>query len=375
MAVLDLGHRLRVTEVTDRAAFEALADEWDALVAATDDQIFYRHEFVRTWIAHFAPTRPLRVLLARDACGRLAAVLPLVQHRTSSFGVPLTELRSTANAHSCRFDLLAADADLASRVFFAHLAEDRHWDVLRIGEVPEGGRAWSLAAAASAGGYPVASTSVDSPYVPLRPSWPEQSATLPAKFKANCRRRRRKLEATGGVMFDGHGDGDEVDACLEEGFELEARGWKGSSGTAMAQSPSTRGFYSELARVARRGGYLRLYFLRVDGRPVAFQYGLCWNGSYLLLKPAYDESLADCSPGQLLVEDVLKDCIGHGLREFDFLGADMPWKRDWTEHARQHSTLWIFRNSPVGRGLAAARFKWMPAARRLVRQWRNARRP
>ncbi|TMQ16299.1 MAG: GNAT family N-acetyltransferase [Candidatus Rokuibacteriota bacterium] len=373
MAVLELERPLRVTEVTDRGAFEALAHEWDALVAATDDQIFYRHEFVRTWIAHFAPTAPLRVLLARDATGGLAAVLPLVEQRTSLLGAPLIELRSTANAHSCRFDLLAADADLAGRAFFAHLAEDRRWDVLRIGEVPEGGRAWTLAAAAAARGYPVASTSVDSPYVPLRPSWPEQSATLPAKFRANCRRRRRKLEATGAVTFDPCPGGDELDAYLEAGFELEARGWKGSRGTAMAQSQSTRGFYTELARAAWRGKYLRLYFLRVDGRPVAFQYGLCWNGRYLLLKPAYDESLAECSPGQLLVEDVLKDCISHGLREFDFLGADMPWKRDWTDHARQHSALWIFRNSAVGRALAAARFRWMPAARRLVQQWRTAR--
>ena len=261
MAVLELERPLRVTEVTDRGAFEALAHEWDALVAATDDQIFYRHEFVRTWIAHFAPTAPLRVLLARDATGGLAAVLPLVEQRTSLLGAPLIELRSTANAHSCRFDLLAADADLAGRAFFAHLAEDQRWDVLRIGEVPEGGRAWTLAAAAAARGYPVASTSVDSPYVPLRPSWPEQSATLPAKFRANCRRRRRKLEATGAVTFDPCPGGDELDAYLEAGFELEARGWKGSRGTAMAQSQSTRGFYTELARAAWRGKYLRLYFL------------------------------------------------------------------------------------------------------------------
>ena len=93
---------------------------------------------------------------------------------------------------------------------------------------------------------------------------------------------------------------------------------------------------------------------------------------------ALESSILREPGGQFLVQknaNVLKDCIGHGLREFDFLGADMPWKRDWTEHARQHSALWIFRNSPVGRGLAAARFRWMPAARRLVRQWRNARRP
>ena len=31
------------------------------LVKETDDQIFYRHEFIRIWIDNFAPTSKLRV--------------------------------------------------------------------------------------------------------------------------------------------------------------------------------------------------------------------------------------------------------------------------------------------------------------------------
>ncbi|HSP79034.1 MAG TPA: GNAT family N-acetyltransferase, partial [Myxococcaceae bacterium] len=192
---------------------------------------------------------------------------------------------------------------------------------------------------------------------------------LSSRFKANCRRRRRKLEERGRVEVERVEGGLELEARLEEGFSLEASGWKGRRGTAMAQDGRTRGFYSELAREAGYAGRLALYFLRLDGRAVAFQYGLCHGGRYFLLKPGYDESLGECSPGQLLMEEVLRDCIARGLREFDFLGPDMVWKRDWTDRVRRHSWLYVFNDTAFGRALCAAKFRWGPRAREVVTRW------
>ncbi|HZA13674.1 MAG TPA: hypothetical protein VE618_04235, partial [Myxococcaceae bacterium] len=118
----------RVEEIRDRCAFVSLEREWNALAAETDDQVFYRHEFLRVWIDNFAPTDQLRVLVLRDQVGRLEAALPLVARRGRMYGVPIRELSSASNAHSCRFDLLARDAATAGPAFFAHLAGDRSWD-------------------------------------------------------------------------------------------------------------------------------------------------------------------------------------------------------------------------------------------------------
>ena len=61
----------RVVEVTDRAAFMALEPEWNALVEATANELFYRHEFLRIWMDNFAPEAALRVLTLRDDDGTL----------------------------------------------------------------------------------------------------------------------------------------------------------------------------------------------------------------------------------------------------------------------------------------------------------------
>jgi CelD/BcsL family acetyltransferase involved in cellulose biosynthesis len=361
-----------VQEVTDRAAFMALEPEWNALVEATAGELFYRHEFLRIWIDNFAPSARLRVLTLRDSEGRLTAALPLLSERTTMYGVPVRQLSSAANAHSCRFDLLAREPEAAAASFMAWLRADRSWDVLRLTDVPEGGAGWSLLAKARSAGLSTGTwESLQSPYIPLPATREAFQATLQAKFKANCRRRRKKLEEKGEVTFERVEGGLALESALEEGFALEQSGWKGQRGTAMAQDSGTRGFYTELARDAAYSGRLSLYFLRLDGRPVAFHYGLTYGERYFLLKPGYDESLKECSPGQLLMEEVLADCISRGLREFDFLGPDMVWKRDWTDKVRRHTWLSVFNGSAFARALCAAKFRWVPAAKEVVARWKK----
>jgi CelD/BcsL family acetyltransferase involved in cellulose biosynthesis len=359
----------RVQVVTERAAFMALEPEWNALVAQTGDELFYRHEFLRVWLDNFAPGAQLRVLTLRDGTGALAAALPLLLERSSLYGAPVRQLVSAANPHSCRFDLVAREPKAAADAFLAHLRQDRSWDLLRLNDVPETGAGWALHRAAAGAGLATGSwESLQSPYFPLPRSHEAFQATLQSKFKANCRRRRKKLEEKGQVRFERYEGGVDLDAKLEEGFALEQSGWKGQRGTAMAQDARTRGFYTELARESARSGRLTLYFLRLDDRAVAFHFGLTHADRYLLLKPGYDEGLRECSPGQLLMEEVVKDCIARGVREFDFLGPDMVWKRDWTDQVRRHTWLYLFNDTAFARALCAAKFRWAPAAKEAAKE-------
>ncbi|RKH18181.1 GNAT family N-acetyltransferase [Corallococcus praedator] len=361
-----------VVEVNDRAAFMSLEAEWNRLVETTSNELFYRHEFLRLWLDNFAAGSRMRVLLLRGPDGELSAALPLVEERTSMYGMPVRQLTSAANAHSCRFDLLASDPELAADAFLTHLKQTGGWDVLRLTDVPEGGVGFRLVDEAKRRGLPVGGwESLQSPYVTLPAKKDAYFASLPSKFKANCRRRRRKLEEKGKVTFECVTGGLDLEGSLEEGLLLEQSGWKGQRGTAMAQDGKTRGFYTELARDAAYRGRLALYFLRLDGRAVAFQYGLEYGKRYFLLKPGYDESLKECSPGQLLMEEVLGACLDRGLTEFDFLGPDMVWKRDWTHEVRKHTWLYVFNDTAFSRALCATKFRWVPAAKEAVARWKR----
>ena len=152
---------------------------------------------------------------------------------------------------------------------------------------------------------------------------------------------------------------------------MEQSGWKGRKGTAAAQNQKARGFYAELAQSAAGRNYLSLYFLQLNGKAIASQYGLVRSGVYSLLMTCYDESFKEHAPGHLLLEEVAKDCNSRGLREIDFLGCDLDWKLDWSRLVRVHHWLFIFRNNRFGRALQKAKFKWIPAAKQRLRQWKK----
>ncbi|CAM3526289.1 GNAT family N-acetyltransferase [Corallococcus sp. ZKHCc1 1396] len=359
---------LRVAEVRDLAGFDALEAEWNALVTRVDDQVFYRHEFVRCWLEHFASGATLRILTARNATGDLVAVLGLQEQEGHQYGVPVRQLLSLTNKHSCRFDLLAEEPKQASAAFLSHLMGDPDWDVLRLSDVPEDGAAWALMHAARGAGMPWGAwPSARSPYLPL-PSTVEAWTKGRSNAKP-LRRRRRRLEEKGRVEVERVSGSEGLEARLEEAFALEQSGWKAQQGTAIAQAEHRRGFYTSLARMAADRGWLGLYFLRLDSRPIAFQYGLEYGDRYLAMKPGYDESLGEVSPGHLLTESLIQDFIGKGLKELDLLGDDAPYKREWTREVRQHHWLFIYRDTLVGQALQRSKFRWAPVAKRMVGRW------
>ncbi|MBK5256581.1 MAG: GNAT family N-acetyltransferase [Vicinamibacteria bacterium] len=368
---------MKVEEGQTLSAFAALEPEWNTLAAASGSGPFQRHECVSAWISSFGSGARLVVLTGRDRAGRLVAALPLLAEIGVVCGVPARLLVGAANTHSCRFDLIAEDPKSAGRAFLAFLLSRPGWDLLRIIDVTEGGKAWAIHQAAIEAGLPVGAwESERSPYLSLPSSYAEVLATKSPLFRANLRRRRRQLERLGTLTVERVTGGPALLQRLEEGFALEQRGWKGREGTAIAQDPRTRAFYTDFAIAAARHGYLSLFFLRLNGKAIAFHYGLVHDGIYYVPKLAYDDSLKGCSPGLVMLEEAIRDAIARGLSGYDFLGAEAEWKNRWSSTTRPGHWLFIFRDTRFGRALRKAKFEWVPSARRALsrveRTWRNS---
>ncbi len=362
-----LEDRLEVEELGSMVAFLALESEWNALVEASVALPFLRHECIRAWLFNFAPASRLAILIARDQGGNLVAALPLVLERGFVCGLPARQLVAAANTHSSRFDLIALDPRNAGRAFLDYLVQRPGWDLLRIIDVHEGGAAWQMYRAAEELGLPVGAWEGErSPYLAFPSTYEELLATKSPAFRANLRRRRRQLEKAGVLTLERVTSREGLIERLDEGLALERSGWKGRRGTAIAQDKRTRDFYTDVAKAAALHGYLSLFFLRLDGRPIAFHFGLVHDGIYSVPKLAYDEALRGASPGLVLVEEVIKDGISRGLRGYDFLGAEAEWKNKWSSSVRPNHWLFIFRDTLLGRALRRAKFGWLPAARRVL---------
>jgi CelD/BcsL family acetyltransferase involved in cellulose biosynthesis len=149
-------------------------------------------------------------------------------------------------------------------------------------------------------------------------------------------------------------------------MEIEASGWKGDRGTAMASSLATRRFYEEIAGWAARTGMLRLAFLRLDGHPLAFHLDLEHDGVLYHLKGGYDEAFARYSPGKVLHAALLEGAFESGLRRYELLGASEDYKLRWATGSEPRYLVQAFAGGARGYGGWLTHAVGRPLAKRAL---------
>ncbi|HEX2257311.1 MAG TPA: GNAT family N-acetyltransferase, partial [Afifellaceae bacterium] len=117
-------------------------------------------------------------------------------------------------------------------------------------------------------------------------------------------RQLRRLSEIAPVSFASYRRADEMATAMEAFLVVEAAGWKGRRGTAMAQDPALKRFAaSAVAGLARRGG-AAIDAMFVGDRPAAALVRFQAGGLSIPWKIAYDETFAGYSPGAQLMSHV-----------------------------------------------------------------------
>jgi CelD/BcsL family acetyltransferase involved in cellulose biosynthesis len=146
----------------------------------------------------------------------------------------------------------------------------------------------------------------------------ESAGALPASIRRERRakaRQWRRMCAEGGnpAVVDRSAD----KAAAAEFLRVEASGWKGRAGTALASRAEDAAFYREVAERFRASGRLRLYALEQGGATLAMQTSLCADHAVFDWKAAYDERFAGYGPGAQLQLQVLELERGRGAGWID----------------------------------------------------------
>lgn len=330
-----------------------LAEEWDSLADRAGAPPWARPGWVEAWWRAFG-SGDLDFLTAHSSDGRLAAVMPVARR--------LGRAEALVNWHSPEVPLVGDATALGARLFAGRprSAMLRH--------VPEEALAGVRAAALEARYRLLERIGERSPYVEISGSFEDYLGTLDRHHVKETLRRRRRLEGEGTVEFVVEEGRERLDELLAEGWPVEASGWKRESGTAVDSQPETLGFYTEIAHWAAGCGILRLAFLRLDGRAIAFELALEADGMYAILKGGFDVELRKFGPGGLITYDELRRAFELGLRRYEFLGTDEPYKTVWTAAAHERRVLHAFAPTPLGRAERAAYAYGRPLAKRLLRR-------
>ena len=188
---------------------------------------------------------------------------------------------------------------------------------------------------------------------------------LRGKKRKELRRQRARLEEAGALSEAVEEGAAGLDGWTDEFLVLEAEGWKGEAGTAMARREAEAAFLRGMLAGAAAVGALRRFSLRLDGRPVALVIGLA-SGDHGLYtyKIAHDPALSRYSPGVMAMLLVTRHVLGNGHAFADSCAAEGHPMIDslWRDRRVLHD--WIVPGSAASRavieGLTLARLARRP---------------
>ncbi|MCB5173883.1 GNAT family N-acetyltransferase [Microvirga lenta] len=166
-------------------------------------------------------------------------------------------------------------------------------------------------------------------------------------MRRNLKRFRKKLEGHGSVLVELRKGYPAASELLGEFIELEASGWKGRNGTAMADNPGAVAFYKALAENLGSDEEFEWYVIRVNNRVVAAQMCIRCGEALMLAKIAFDETYADCRPGHLLTGEVLRDVFSRqDVAEVNHL-SNADWEGFWRMSHDEYVDVHLVRKSAM----------------------------
>jgi len=329
-------------DVTDDEALEALAPEWDRLLAdSTAASPFLTWAWVSAWRRTLGDGHRLAVVAARHpGDGSLVGLAPFaVEERRAPGGLRYRALvfLGSGPAAPDHLDLMVArafEAGVAAPLWGAVLRRSRP-DLADLDGLRAGGLLEALVLRRRTDRRRFAEP-IPCPHLPLPPTWAEYESGLGRNLRQNLRRYARRLEeeAPGPVTRRLVVRPEEIDPTLDDLARLhqQVRNAHGQAGAF--RSPALKAFHHLAAYRFLEAGRLRLHRLDVAGKAIAVIYCVRQGDVVSFYTTGYDPAFARFGPGRDLMAHAIGAAIAEGATEFDFLRGDEAYKDQWGTRVR-----------------------------------------
>ncbi len=337
-----------VQRIEDPAAFQALREEWDELLAASlADSFFLTWEWLYAWWTHLAGDRRLFLLVARQG-GRLVAIAPLsLRARRVAGVVPLrsVEFLGADRLSSDYLDVIVRRGWEAEAIpaLAQYLADARL--ALELASVRRAGcaaaalsraltqrrwRMWEIPTAVC-------------PFIDLSGhTWESYLGTLESKPRNDFLRLLKNLTKKFSVRLEPASSEHQRREFMAHLVRLHNLRWQNLGGSDALHTADLVAFHDEVSRVTLERGWLRLFVLWLDGQPVASLYGFRYGRTFYFVQTGFDPAYGRHAVGLITVGLTIKSAIAEGAEEYDFLRGDEAYKFRWAREVRHLATLEVY---------------------------------
>ena len=195
--------------------------------------------------------------------------------------------------------------------------------------------------------------------------------------KGREKRALKKLTTLGAVKVIHLTEPEQIGASLESIVSAQISRFLASNRVSPLVGRERRTFLRQLSDLLSHSGWLKISQLEIDGRPVAWNYGFRFGGSWFWYLPTFQMEYEHVSPGscllRLLVEEGARDA---SLQWLDLGLGDEPYKERFANNSRQTRCVHLSRGFPrhvvrVARELLSSTAARFPRAGNKLRSART----
>ncbi|MFV1959512.1 MAG: GNAT family N-acetyltransferase, partial [Planctomycetota bacterium] len=343
---------LRVVHADTLEAFAPHATAWDALAASLPQTMpMLSHAWVATWLeGHLSEGgRPLGLFAYAGA--RLVGVLAGLLLPRRVLGLARERFRVPC-AYVTEDGDLALAPDRAVEALGALLAALRRTQprclAVDLGGVRDDSPTLEAVRAGVAGWSVAMDVDVTGASIPLDGGFEAWEAGLGKSLRKSFRSGRNRLRREGRELVHvAYRGSDARPEQLEDLAALEAAGWKGREGTAIASREESRTKYGSLARRFAAQGRLEWHHFLIGDELAAARMVIRYDQGLMLLRSAYDERFRRFNPGNLSLHLLMADAFERGVTGEINLVTDWPWCRPWNMRHRPYRWMRLTPRRPV----------------------------
>jgi len=282
------------------------------------------------------------------------AVFPFQQSNRRFLGVVVTTLELPRHTHMHLSDFIVPEECLTPeflRMVLRQLQDhqDLNWDVMCLRNTLEDSAATAMCRAARL--HQVAGNVTNScKYIELRGSYLILQQQYTKKFRGTLRNMRNRLRRLDNVVFDIARSPAELELAYQGFLDVEASGWKGSSGagTAIMLDHRLRAFYADLVRSGSESLRCEIFSLRKDDQILASALCMLTHDTSYILKIGYDEACAYVSPAQMLIDGITRTyTYTDAIRTINFVSG-VDWVDPWANNHYDVYSWYLFNSSLIG---------------------------
>jgi CelD/BcsL family acetyltransferase involved in cellulose biosynthesis len=291
---------------------------WHRDPAATP---FQSPQWILPWHRHFGSGDVLTIAARNN--GKLDAIAPFLVLRdeddpSESLGMLL------GSGNSDYVDVLTTDAGFADSLVAQLASVDcAMWDLQQLRSTST-----LLRAAAPEGWDDVVEDHDVCVVLPIGDAGENLENLASTHFRKKLRYYRRSLEREGALAFETP-ETETIDEFMSILFDLHAARWKTRGLPGMLADSVDQAFHRDVARGMLGTGSLRMYLMRVSGKPVAIFYGFAHGGTVYYYLSGYDPALEKLSPGTVIVAHAIEEAVRDRATTFDFLRGAEDYKYAW----------------------------------------------